>query len=490
MVEKQIEEYRRQVSDALGAAVAAKATDAFCREFARASVTSKGASGNPPGIGPVVLELVREPPPPVPLREVVERVRASQGLADALEAIRAMIGAAADPASAQRLNAWVNPTALLREVFIKELRERCHRAARSVRDEVERATSDIPREALERAPDPEYCWLNQTIRTWYGPERLSALAPDPSITAIGIPVPLELEVSVSGCVVGATQYRQLNSRSGKGVVVAVIDERVDRGHPAFDDRVFGMGAFAQRDGGPRLHGTQVAGIIAARDAVHSGMAPDALVFNYTLYPRWQFDDFYAALALQKALEDGANIANCSWGTGNPTDGSSRLTYACDQAWACGMTIVKSVGNNGRITCPADAEGVIVVGATDRSGTQVLPNSSRGRTVSEKPCPDLVAPGGDASDEITTCTVGNDFDEAGNGWTSLAAAHVSGLLCLVLETAPDLTPAEQREHLLGFCRRLPESDVIAQGAGLISLINLRDCRAVAAHAPLSVVGEAM
>src|SRR5262249_48295813 len=130
------------------------------------------------------------------------------------------------------------------------------------------------------------------------------------------------------------------------------------------------------------------------------------------------DDFDGALAIQQAVEDGVHIANCSWGAGPVREVPSREARACDEAWALGLAIVKSAGNNGpaghTLTTPADANGVIVVGATEREGTTVQDYSSRGPARSNVR-PHLVAPGGIAGGAgITSCLVGGGFGDCGAG----------------------------------------------------------------------------
>lgn len=56
-------------------------------------------------------------------------------------------------------------------------------------------------------------------------------------------------------------------------------------------------------------------------------------------------------------------------------------------------------------------------------------------------------------------------------TSFAAPHVTGLLALILEGEPDLTPNQQRKRLLSVCTPLDGFDVNEQGAGLVSLTGL-------------------
>jgi serine protease AprX len=180
------------------------------------------------------------------------------------------------------------------------------------------------------------------------------------------------------------------------------------------------------------------------------------------------DDFGGALALQQALEDGVDIANCSWGAGPVGPTLSREARAADTAWALGLAIVKSAGNAGpraaSMTTPADATGIIVVGATDLDGKEVQPYSSRG-PAGAKPGPDVLAPGGASAAAIECCLVAGGFGDAGFG-TSYAAPHVSGLLALLLQREPHLVPDQLRERLRAAAHALPGIGVDAQGAGLV------------------------
>ena len=185
------------------------------------------------------------------------------------------------------------------------------------------------------------------------------------------------------------------------MAVGVIDSEVALRHPAFQDRVIHRQNFTSEPfGTPADHGTAVAGFVGADAAEFPGMAPGCTISNYKVLatvPTFNGDDFDGALAIQQALEDGIRVVNCSWGAGPASDGTSREARACDTAWDLGLTVVKSAGNRGpgrsTLTTPADAEGVIAVGATDGPGEALADYSSRGPTEDGRQRPHLLAPGG-------------------------------------------------------------------------------------------------
>jgi serine protease AprX len=274
--------------------------------------------------------------------------------------------------------------------------------------------------------------------------------------------------------IAAAEARAAHGLSGKGVTVAVIDSESALGHPALSDRVIHRRNYTQEPWGtPAAHGTAVAGIVGAAGAEYTGMAPEATIYNYKIlatHPVFNATDFEGALAIQQALEDGVRVANCSWGAGPAGDGTSREARACDRAWRFGLTIVKSAGNLGpgqrTLTTPADAEGVIVVGATDDDGRAIESYSSRGPTPDGRARPHLVAPGGHSGVGLKGLLATGGLGDIGWG-TSYAAPHVTGLLALLLERDPELSPDAQRERLLKACRKLSSVPKNQQGAGLVS-----------------------
>ncbi|AMR30516.1 hypothetical protein A0256_03305 [Mucilaginibacter sp. PAMC 26640] len=334
------------------------------------------------------------------------------------------------------------------------------------------------RSLLEAPEANELCWLNQTIRSIASPDILADLAADEQVVALDLPRQLVAEVDVTGPAVKAPDYRSRFSKTGKGIVVAVIDSEVFAAHPAFGGRVIQRKNYTlEAWGNPHYHGTAVAGIIAADDPQYPGMAPGATIYNYkvlTPVSTLNANDFQGFKAIQDALEDGANIANCSWGTGPAGNGSSRGALAFDNAWNLGLTLVKSAGNEGKkgrstLTAPADAQGVIVVGATNRAGSFVCDYSSRGPIAGRPYRPHMVAPGAASNEKIFTANVAGALGQVGYG-TSFAAPHVTGLLALILE-AQDLSPDEQRNFMIKLCQQLPTAGLDDQGYGFVSLAEL-------------------
>jgi len=345
-------------------------------------------------------------------------------------------------------------------------RDAFYRMASPVRAAVERAA------ASALAPAVQICWLNCTMRIVGQVPSMAEVAHHQQLQLLDVSRVLRREMNICGATVHADAPRTNFGVTGNGVRVAVIDGEVNVNHPAFGGRaMLQENLTSEPFGTPDPHGTAVAGIICAADASFSGVAPGALVMNYKVFPTGSrlADEFQGILALEHALRDGADIANCSWGTGLAGDGINREARAFNRAWREGLVIVKSAGNDGpgagSMSAPADADGVIVVGATEREGTAVQNYSSRGPTLNGKH-PHLVAPGGTPQINVMTCLPTGGFGNSGHG-TSLAAPIVSGAAALLTERFPTETADQIRDRLLNMCRSLG-ADVNASGAGLLDL----------------------
>jgi serine protease AprX len=484
---------RDRVSNALGEKLASKASDAFCLAFGQPSpaFAALEGAGETAIQSSVVLEFASQPKVSAAINAAVDEVRKS----DAWKRFRIALqktdlpavtaGVVTEVMESGRSEPELLPVhaaRLLRHVKVVSLRDNFFKVTGPITDTIEKTARGFSLPGVETLVSPQgrssitdVCWLNRTVRSWADPRTLAEVVADDSVERVDLPRRLEPEINVSGGTVGAPQFRQQFNNTGKGIIVAVIDGEVALAHPALKGRVVHKSNFTDEPWGhPHSHGTAVAGIVASNDTSFSGMAPDATIYSYKVLatnPVLTGTDFDGALGIQQALEDGAHVANCSWGAGPAGDGSSREARACDEAWAAGLIIVKSAGNRGpggqTLTTPADADGVIAVGATDRAGNAVQGYSSRG-PAGAKARPHLIAPGGIVNGVgVTSCLVGGGFGDCGAG-TSFAAPHVSGILALLLERDPNLTPNELRDVLLNACDLLAGIDANTQGVGLVSL----------------------
>ncbi|MCB2079331.1 MAG: S8 family serine peptidase [Novosphingobium sp.] len=204
--------------------------------------------------------------------------------------------------------------------------------------------------------------------------------------------------------------------TGRGVKIAIVDSRIDTGHPDLTGQISATPDFVEtkRSWGEK-HGTGVAGIIAARpdNAIGiAGIAPDATVLG--LRACWETSSGAAtvcnslslAKALVYALDIRADIINLSL-TG-PED--KLLEMLVSQAIARGVTVVAAVDpEKVKTGFPARIAGVLPV-ADERLSTQ----STRV----------YIAPG---QRVLTTEPEGKWSIVSGS---SYAAAHVSGLVALL------------------------------------------------------------
>ncbi len=456
---------RDRLDRRFGSALAGKATDRFCLAVeAPASLFSlEGALAAPRPAQAAIVEFA--PGTSNFERRAQAEIDAMQGASDAVE--RARRG---DPLASQAVA----------KAHAKAERDEFERAAGPIRAEIERTIAALGaaaggrRRPGHRLPRVEACWLNQTLRTVGDPRALAEVAADPGIESIDLPRRIELEDAESSATLAAmASVRARLGLSGEGVTVGVIDSEVLLEHPALQHRVIQRANYTEEPfGSAARHGTAIAGVIAAQSADYDGIAPGATVYNYKVAAtnRWlNGDDFDGAKALMRALDDGVRVVNCSWGTGPAGRGQSREARACDTAWRRGLTIIKSAGNDGpaggTVTAPADAEGVIVVGATNGPGGAVEDYSGRGPTPDGRPRPHLVAPGGSRTLGMR-CVV--ETGGIGALWgTSYAAPHVAALVALLLAREPHLTPSDLRERALGACQQLSGAGESEQGAGIIA-----------------------
>lgn len=224
---------------------------------------------------------------------------------------------------------------------------------------------------------------------------------------------------------------------GTAIRVAVIDSGADASHPELRGAIAGQfdalgGAFA-----PHAHGTAMAAAITAR-AQLQGIAPAARLLAARAFSgeagggSANGTSFHIMAAIEWAVAQGARVVNLSFA--GPQD--RLLTLGLAGLREKGVIAVAAAGNGGPSSPPlypgADPN-VIAVTATD-ADDRAFPQANRGGYIA------VAAPGVDV---LVAEPQGRYAFTSG---TSVAAAHVSGLVALLLERRPDLDIEDVRRIL--------------------------------------------
>jgi len=203
------------------------------------------------------------------------------------------------------------------------------------------------------------------------------------------------------------------------------------------------------------HGTGMAGTIAARARL-TGTAPAARILAIRAFASTGKTDESTSLAVLRSIDwavaNGARVINMSFA--GPQDPEQALVLAA--AAKKGVVLVAAAGNAGPKSpplYPAADPNVIAVTATD-ADDKLFVQSNRGRYIAvAAPGVDIVAPAPSGTYQFTS-------------GTSVAAAQVSGIVALLLDAKPGLTPPAVRKALLSTARDLgPKGRDDQFGAGL-------------------------
>jgi subtilisin family serine protease len=247
---------------------------------------------------------------------------------------------------------------------------------------------------------------------------------------------------------------------GQGVRVAVIDSGIDPDHPDLNGAVRVRRNFAGGKQSP--HGTEVAGVIAARannGVGIVGVAPEAELMD--LRACWgdgdgaaNCDGFSLAQAIDFAVSNGADVINLS--LAGPDDALlARLLAAADGR---GIDVVAAAAPNNDPASRFPSSVVSVITVADAEAT-----AGAGSAL-------LRAPGTD----VLTTFPGARYDYASG--SSLASAHVAGVVALARALDRKLDP-QQLRALLTSQPRLSAAAVLAdvaklQAVGLRTTVSAR------------------
>lgn len=232
--------------------------------------------------------------------------------------------------------------------------------------------------------------------------------------------------------------------TGKGVRVAVVDTGANQEHPDLRGRIVQTANFVENGElsfAQDRHGTAIAGVIGARadnGIGIFGVAPDAelMVLKACWYTNPQntkalCSSWTLAKAVDFAINNQAQVINLS--LAGPPD--KLLRRLIDTAVTKNVTVVAAVAEADAAEpgFPASLDSVIAVMASDSHAQVVTPRWRKERTL-------IAAPGM----EIITTAPPEGYDFLSG--SSLAAAQVSGVVALLKEKHPELSPAQIAEIL--------------------------------------------
>ena len=308
--------------------------------------------------------------------------------------------------------------------------------------------------------------------------------------------------------------------TGKGVLVGVIDTGVNF-HKDLEKNLWDGGEEYPNHGYNTFdnshdihdgfnHGTHCAGIICGdgSSGIQTGIAPDAKVMCVKVMDDAGGGDANSVCSgIEFAIEHGANVLNMSLGFPNAsmsTREALRQTYV--NALEANVAIVTAVGNDGMLNltfpvpnsvrvpggCPppwlhpdqqVNAGGLsacIAVSAVDNSN-RVADFSSRGpftwqtSSYADYPYlpgreiglirPDVCAPGVG----IISCNNAGNNGYISMDGTSQATPCVTGVICLMLQKNPSLTPAQICETLETTATKLSDTKSNETGSGCVNAL---------------------
>ncbi|CAL4967848.1 unnamed protein product [Urochloa decumbens] len=309
---------------------------------------------------------------------------------------------------------------------------------------------------------------------------------------------------------------------GEGVVIGVLDDGIDAGHPSFGDegmppppaswrgrckhsgvtacnnKLVGAREFTRHlrrpagrpPPGAGTHGTHASSIAAGApvllaaggETVVSGVAPRAHLAFYQVCAGRGCSRGPIMNAVEAALADGVDVLSMSLGD----DGAAGfhedpVVAATFSAVMRGVVVCAAAGNNGA-SSPAgsvanDAPWILTVGASSPQQS-VAAFSSRGPSRNNGGVlkPDIVGPGVNILAAVPRSRRRGDGQSfAALSGTSMSAPHVSGVAALVKSAHPSWSPAAIKSAIMTTADAASVADeasggapasYLAMGAGLV------------------------
>src|SRR6267154_3764785 len=374
--------------------------------------------------------------------------------------------------------------------------------------------------------------LVQTVQTVAAPV-LSAVTCNPLVSAVTSPVvsattTLQNSSGIASlalvyetnypAMIGADKL-QCAGITGRGVTIAVLDTGLwNDTFQFYGNRILASidvtnGGSGRVNTDPYGHGTHVTSIAAsgaqALNGSYQGVAPQANLVEVRAFDgtgAGRYVDVIAGLnwIVQNRVKYNIRVLNLSFGA-EPQSyyWDDPLNQAVMAAWKAGIVVVVAAGNDGpgpmTINVPGNVPYVITVGALTDNNTpysyaddRLASFSSTGPTFEGFVKPEIVSPGGHIKASMSSSSYLSYIDPHSvdllhqlftMSGTSQAAAVTSGVVALVLQDDPTLTPDAVKCRLLASARPAVKSSgklaysVFQQGAGLLNALDATNSSAV-------------
>jgi len=299
---------------------------------------------------------------------------------------------------------------------------------------------------------------------------------------------------------------------GEGVTIGFLDTGLDQLHGLSNDlygydKAWGTydainNTLSNYDDEASGHGTHVASIAANSDydayGKIYGVAPNASIVGIKAFDaegKATYADVIRGISWAIQVKDQINLKVLNMSFSGPVRSyywEDPLNQAVMKAWQAGIVVVASAGNKGpnpmTIGVPGNVPYIITVGAMTDAYTsendaddKLASFSAAGPTVEGFVKPEIIAPGGHLSGLMSFDTQivmehpefhdgGRYFEMSG---TSQAAAVVSGVVALMLDFEPHLTPDQVKCRLMDSAHSATKDDgtlaysVFQQGSGMVN-----------------------
>jgi subtilisin family serine protease len=225
--------------------------------------------------------------------------------------------------------------------------------------------------------------------------------------------------------------------TGAGVTAYVVDTGIRASHADFGGRVtFGTDVTGGDGSDCFGHGTSVAGVLGGTTY---GVAPDVSIVNVRIFDcSGSATDIEVLAAMEWVLGNVTlpAVLNASWGGSELEEDVTAMEIAIQRVIDAGVTVAASAGNSSTDACfftPARMSTVITLGATRQ-------DDARASFSNFGTCVDLFAPG----QSVQAPDEGSDTGIAGVSGTSFSSPITAGVVALILEENPSLSPTQVAE----------------------------------------------